>query len=550
MHYMESTVSPPRSVLAWVPYFWSHVLFPGSRPSLSPPRRGALLLLLIMPALLLYPCLSFHLFEPDEGRYAEIPREMLTRGEWVVPILQGQPYLDKPPLLYWLVMASYKIFGVHDWSARLVPALALHACIVLTYLLGRKLLGERAAFWGALLLAVAPGFVSVGRLLVLDGLLALWVWLSVLAAFAALQAERLRWSWWLLAAAACGLGVLTKGPIAVVLLVPPLWGYRRLGGRQAAVDWRALTAFTGVVLVVNVPWYVGVCLRAPEFAGYFFWKHNVLRFLTPFDHLEPVWYYAPLLLAGLLPATLLAWPFVRYLGSGDRQVAETRCPELGFLLLTGGWCVLFFSLSGSKLPTYILPAFPPLALATGTFVAYGRGAGFRGPAVAVGCTALVLVVAHYGAVPWYARHRSPMSHEHMVRQHCESSAVPVVCYPRACDSVSFYLRRDDLKQYRSKDTRAMLDFLQQQPRAVLLCTHRHSIRTLREILPQNNLRIAFEAPLYGSAQLGPEGDCHMAVVESLDAHGLQATGDGVGRLTSPSHLVGSPGSQTTAPATP
>src|SRR5438128_2659665 len=103
--------TPPRSFLACLPWLWSHVLFPGQ--SLPPGKMGlvALLWLVVLPAAVLYPCLSFHLFEPDEGRYAQIPFEMLKRGEWVVPYLQGEPYLDKPPLLYWLVMASYSVFG-------------------------------------------------------------------------------------------------------------------------------------------------------------------------------------------------------------------------------------------------------------------------------------------------------------------------------------------------------------------------------------------------------------------------------------------------------
>ena len=88
-----------------------------------------LLDLAALPALLLYPCLAFHLFEPDESRYAQVPLEMLARGDLVVPTLQGEPYLDKPPLFYWLVMASYRVFGVHDWAARLVPALAVHVLV-------------------------------------------------------------------------------------------------------------------------------------------------------------------------------------------------------------------------------------------------------------------------------------------------------------------------------------------------------------------------------------------------------------------------------------
>src|SRR5258707_14160667 len=139
----------PRSFLSCLPLVWSRVLFPGAATDRTACRWPALLLLLLLPGLLLYACMSFYLFEPDEGRYAEIPREMLQRGEWVVPYLQGEPYFDKPPLLYWLVRLSYRLFGVHDWSARLVPALAVHGCILLTYAFGRRILNERAAFWGA-----------------------------------------------------------------------------------------------------------------------------------------------------------------------------------------------------------------------------------------------------------------------------------------------------------------------------------------------------------------------------------------------------------------
>src|SRR5207302_4932816 len=138
------------------------------------------------------------------------------------------------------------------------------------------------------------------------------------------------------------------------------------------------------------------------------WEHNVVRFLAPFDHLRPVWFYGPILLFGLLPGTLLALPLVRFLLAADPDQARRRSPELGYPLLAGGWCVFFFSMSGCKLPTYILPAFPPLALALGAYLVTPRWAGRRVVVRAAAVSFLLLLAAHQVIVPWYARYRSPM----------------------------------------------------------------------------------------------------------------------------------------------
>jgi 4-amino-4-deoxy-L-arabinose transferase-like glycosyltransferase len=464
---------------------WQRVLFPGTADTAPISRRLALLVLVLLPATLLYPCLAFRLFEPDESRYAEIAREMLRGGDWIVPHLQNEPYLDKPPLLYWLVGASFGLLGMHDWSARLVPALAVHACILITYWLGRRSLGDRAAFGGALLLALAPGFLGMGRLLLLDGLLALWVALALLGAFEAVRGERLLWRWWLPAAAAAGLGILTKGPVALLLLVPPLWGHRLLADRSCRIPWLAHLTFAAVVLAIAVPWYVAVCLRAPGFAGYFLWEHNVLRFLSPFDHLEPVWYYGPVVLAGLLPGTLWAISFIRFLLSGRTGVAQRRCPELGFMLLAGGWGILFFTLSGCKLPTYVLPAFPLLCLALGYHLAGAAWRASRLPALAAGCTFVLVGLGHYVVVPWYAWYRSPMGQPALLAHYCGDRQTPVVCYPRNCDSVAFYLSRDDFRTFRSKQIDPLRIALMEQQRTVMLFTHRHSLRAFRQALPPN-----------------------------------------------------------------
>jgi 4-amino-4-deoxy-L-arabinose transferase-like glycosyltransferase len=487
------TVQLPRSLPAWLPFLWSRVLFPGgSRYAAEPSRRSALLLLLLLPGVLLYPCLSFHLFEPDESRYAEIPREMLQRGEWVVPYLQGEPYLDKPPLLYWLIESSYALFGVQVWAARLVPALAVHACVLLVYFFGRRTVGERAAFWGALGLGLAPGFLSMGRLLLMDSLLTLWATLALFSAFEAVRGERLRWGWWLLASLACGLGVLTKGPVALVLLLPPLWLQRWFTCSGCRIGRVAALVFVLIHLAVALPWYVAMSLRVPAFARDFFWEHNVRRFLAPFAHEHGIWFYVPVLLGGLLPGTLLLVPFVRFLLSGDPTRAGRRTVELSFLLLAGGWCVFFFTLSQCKLPTYIMPSFPPLALALGHFLVNSRWQSSRLPRLMAGGAFILMAATHFVACPWYAAYRSPMGRPEEVCRLCADKSTTVVCYPRNCDSIAFHLGRDDLVCFRSKNIDDLRALVRLRPRTVILCTHRHSLKGLHQLLPPD-VRIVEES---------------------------------------------------------
>jgi hypothetical protein len=345
----------------------------------------------------------------------------------------------------------------------------------------------------------------VGRLLVLDGLLTLWVTLAQFAAFEAVRGKRLRRGWWLLAAVACGLGILTKGPVGLLLLVPPLWAYRWLGSPCFRLRGKDGLAFAGIVLTIALPWYVAICLRAPEFAAYFLWEHNVVRFLAPFDHLRPVWFYAPILLGGLLPGTLLAVPFIRFLFSGHPETAQRRCPELGFALLAGGWCVLFFSLSGCKLPTYILPAFPFFALAMGVILVHTGWQKSRLWHAALAGSLVLLLLGHHVVLPWYAEFRSPFSRPDEVARLAGNSSVPVVCYPRNCDSLAFYLGRDDFLNYRSKETPALIEFMKQHPATVVLFTHRHSLGSLRQVLPPTELTMTDITPLYDSARAGVEG---------------------------------------------
>ena len=512
----------PRSVsaLGWLVLGWRRVAFVAAAELATGIRYSSLALVLLVPALLVWPSLGFALFEPDEGRYAQIPREMLENGVWLVPTLQGEPYLDKPPLFYWLVKLSYLAFGPSAAAARVVPALAVQLTVLSVYLIGRRSVGERGALAAAMLLAVAPGYLGMGRLLLLDGVLTLWVTLSLLCGYEAVRTGTLCWRWWLAAATASGLGFLTKGPISEMLLFPPLLMAGFLNGTQARVGVRAGAGFMLVVALVNLPWYVGMTIARPGFIGHFFWEHNVMRFARPFDHLEPAWYYVPILVAGLLPALPVAVAYARRLVVGDRS-ALTRTAAGGFWLLAGGWCVAFFTASGSKLPTYILPAFPPLCLALGEFLA--RSGWMSSPRVrAAGVVAFFVAAGfHHGFIPWYAHERSPVREPAMVLPYVSDKAVPVVTYPRHVDSVAVAAGRRDFVMMRSKEMNQMLVDCHFRPKTVVLFTHDHSFAQFRDHLPATltiTTRIDFRRKGTFAATVAgatPWGLCDLAVIEPV-----------------------------------
>jgi dolichol-phosphate mannosyltransferase len=554
----------PRTLATLLPFWWTRVLFPFSReaPASTPAlftfrarrdaagaKQGAdlgLWSLLLIALLLFCSRLGCPLQEPEEVRYAEIPRQMLETGTWAVPVLYGQPYLDKPPLLYWLVMLSYGIFGVHDWAARLVPGLAGVLTVLVAYAWGRRTVGRRAAFFGALALGLSARFVYLGRLLTMNGLLCLTVTTALAAAHVAVRGPRLRWTAWLLSAAACGLGLLTKGPVALALVAVPVLAYQLLDRRTAPLRWPAWLAYVAVAGALAGPWYLTAAATDPEFADYFFWRHNVLRFVAPFDHEEPTWFYVPGLLLGMLPWSLLLPSLVKSLGRRTGPEAAERPAALGFFLLSALWCLLFYSAAGCKRPGYILPAMPPLALALGWFLdavlrreqeqftpAWTRlglrlsqfmltvgigGAGVAGvagilsPASAAGVAGagllglfgLVRVRPPRGAVAWglcsattfavllaavqlvlpgYARKFSMRGSLRPQAGLGLDPDVPVVCYPRRWDSVSYYLHRNDVRVFPRDQRPELIAQLRARPETLLVVKSDHSLRDVLRDLP-------------------------------------------------------------------
>lgn len=467
-----------------LPLWWSCVLFPGSPAPRSAWRwvRVGELLLALAAGLLFFSSLDCPLQEPEETLYAEVPRQMLAEGRILVPVRHGQPYYDKPPLLYWLVMASYQIFGVHDWAARLVPAVALWLCVLAVYAWGRRVVGPRAALAGATMLCLAPRFAQLGRMLTMNGLLALFVVVALAAAQRACSGPTLKRRWWLLSALACGLGVLTKGPVALVLVAVPVlfatWLDRR-GARPGVGAWLAYAAITAAIAL---PWFVLVALRDPAFVEYFLWTHHVRRFTDPIDHEQPFWYYVPLLFLGMLPWSLLVPGLLRHL---IRRPDVARPRALGFFLLAGLWGLLFFSASGCKRPSYLLPIMPPLALALGCFVDAACAAGrqrFGHWCMAAVMTFVLLLGAAQFLLPSYAERFS--LREQLVPQAaaCDETT-PVLCYPRGWDAVPFYLQRDDVRVFSPAQLTDLAAALERERRGLVVVKSGTALDQLKRALP-------------------------------------------------------------------
>jgi dolichol-phosphate mannosyltransferase len=511
----------PRTLRILLPFSWSQVLFPMDREDKETRRQGdkeiggrgagsggllvslsACLLVCLFAALLFFWRLECPLQEPEEPRYAEIPRQMLHTGSFLVPTLHEQPYYDKPPLLYWLIMASYTAFGVHDWAARLVSSAAAFCTVLVTYFWGQRVAGARVAFAAALMLSLSARFVYLGRLLTMNSLLCLWVVAALAAGHIALRGRILRGHWWLLSAGACGLGLLTKGPVALVLVGMPLLLYQLLDTRTARPKVRSWMAYLGVALLLASPWYLLLAVRQGDFVPYFLWKHNVLRYLVPFDHEKPSYYYLPDLLLGMLPWTLLLLPLARFLGRHSAATAARRPAALGFFLIAFLWCLGFYSLAGSKRSGYILPAMPPLALALGCYLdalltnadnlrtTTAPLSGWRRnrtPAVTWGtcaaATFAVLFLSVHLVLPQYARRFSMREQVQPYAELCHDLPVPVICYPRCWDSVSFYLGRQDVRVYTPDRRRQLIADLRANPRTLAFIKSDHSLHELLRDLP-------------------------------------------------------------------
>jgi len=296
---------------------------------------------------------AFGLIGADEPRYAQVAREMFERHDWITPTLGGSPWLEKPPLYYWEAMVAYRIFGVSDWAARLPSAFDASLLVFAVYWFLRRFRGF--ALDGALMLAACAGIVGYARAASMDMPLAAMFTIGMIMWFAWLESQRHLYL--LCFYAAVGLAALAKGPVAPFLAAAILVIFAA-ARRTRDILWRSVS-LSGVLLfcAITLPWYVLVEVRNPQFLRVFILEHNLARFGTNlFHHPEPFWYYIPVTLLGWVPWTVFA---VLALVSVLRRIRSDEPDSFNtFLLIWIVVVVVFFSISKSKLPGYVLPAIP------------------------------------------------------------------------------------------------------------------------------------------------------------------------------------------------
>ncbi len=345
---------------------------------------------------------SYPLLDPDEGRYAEIPREMLESGDFITPRLNYVKYFEKPPLFYWLTAGSMALFGQKEWAVRLVPALAGFLTFLLVMGFGKRLFNGRTGVMAAWIYLTGMIPLILARMPIIDGVFSLFLTAAWGTWHLGYQSpgKRFRQGWYCISWACLGMAVMTKG-IAAIALTGLIVGGIIICRR----DWRALGAMAwapGLLIfaIIVVPWHWAVSLRNPEFFHFYIVVQHFSR-LVSLEHAKPFWFFIVLFPFGMLFWTGLffpaaansiktAWRVVR-----DPQNKGTQSESILFLVIWVSAVIGLFSLSRCKLVPYILPAYPAMALLIAVYL--DKGALLKCPAR--WCTALMAFLLLAAVLP-------------------------------------------------------------------------------------------------------------------------------------------------------
>ena len=301
------------------------------------------------------------LWDRDEGMHAATSKDMIMTGDWVTPRMNGEKFYDKPPLFNWLVALSFLIFGFTEFAARLPAALLGLGCVLLTYLLGRRMFNPLTGLLGGLVLATAGEFIGLSMAVVHDIPFTFCITLTLYFFYRGYTDNIRRRTFIIFSYAFAGFGVLAKGPIGLLLpamIIGLFLLYKRnLGFFKELVRGWGVPLF----LLISLPWYILISMRNPDYLGYFLIQQNLNNFFAFQEsrHPEPFYYFIPILMGVFFPWSLfLPVTFIHCFRKKLGKISD----ETIFLLIWFAAIFLFFSVASSKLPTYILPSFPPLSL--------------------------------------------------------------------------------------------------------------------------------------------------------------------------------------------
>jgi 4-amino-4-deoxy-L-arabinose transferase-like glycosyltransferase len=334
-------------------------------------RFAAALLALLSLFVLFHDLGGAALFDPDEGRNAEVAREILITGDWLTPYYDFLPRPEKPVFFYALTALSYRLFGVSEAAARFPSAAAAFGVFLLTYFFARRFFGAWAALWSGLVLITSAEFYAFSRIVILDMTLAFFIALALFAYYRASAAESRagKRAHYFLMYAAVACATLVKGPIGAVFPGMIVAAYVVARRSWAALKEMELGWGVPIYFLIVVPWYAWSEMRNPGYLAYFLGQEHVTRFLTPYFHRTKPWhYFFGVVAIGFLPWTVL-------LAGVARRSWKIR-PD-GILLYLLLWAIvpfIFFSFSRSKMAEYLLPTFPALALLAGKVLADGLAA--------------------------------------------------------------------------------------------------------------------------------------------------------------------------------
>ena len=313
-----------------------------------------LLILCVACVLFVHGLGSTALWDPDEPRQAIMAREMMERGDYVHPYLNGIPYLEKPPLHPWLIVATAKVTGrIDEFSSRLPSAIAALLLLLLVYLYGAKTDHEVSGFLSALILATNYQFLGNARESVMDMTFALFIGAAIILGYFCIERRKLKW---LLpfALLPCAGAILSKGPAGLVIPLVVLFFYC-LATKRLRSMFLPMTAGCLLSAAVASVWFF---MAGKDYANEFIMHQNVARFATGFDHIQPFWYYFPKLFVNFLPWSI-ALPFAAWF-------AYKRKLWLPLIWLV--FTFVFFDISRSKRAIYLLSAYPACAILVGIYL--------------------------------------------------------------------------------------------------------------------------------------------------------------------------------------